>query len=91
MASQDVWLFLMVGLLSLLAMAMGFLIVLEAVEVLREIWDAVKSPGDGQRRRPPGDTGPLRRSEVKPQRDAATVRRVIRHFEGKDEGGTQSG
>jgi hypothetical protein len=79
MAGQDVWLFLMAGLLSLLAMALGFLVVLEAVEVLREIWNAVKSPGD---------TVPPRRLEVKSQRDAATVRRVIRHFEGKDEGGT---
>jgi hypothetical protein len=82
MASQDVWLFLMAGLLSLLAMALGFLVVLEAVEALREIWDAVKSPGN---------TGPPRRSEVKPQHDAATVRRAIRHFEGNDEGGTQGG
>jgi hypothetical protein len=82
MASQDVWLFLMAGLLSLLATALGFLVVLEAVEVLREMWNAVKSPGD---------TGPPRRSEVEPQRDADSARRVIRHFEGDDEGGTQSG
>jgi hypothetical protein len=82
MASQeDVWLFLMAGLLSLLATALGFLVVLEAVEVLREMWGAARSPSDA---------GPLRRSEVEPQRDAATVRRVIRHFEGEDEGGTRS-
>lgn len=85
MIAGDVILWMMAGVLSILALVVSYYVLLEVVVIAREL---VATLGERQVNqsvempRSPDDTGPL--PAIRPYRDRATVKRLIDHLREED-------